>query len=143
MPDVNNITFGQNPDIAEDALVEAAKILRKHLNPFIQYHELGSQLAPVDNVPKPVASTEVEELRRKLEMPIAAMELSVRASNCLEATKISSVAELVRIAEPQLLQLRSFGKTSLIEVKRKLVDMGLSLGMNVDEIINPVPANMT
>ncbi len=116
----------------EDAVVEAAKILRKHLNPFVQYYEIGASLAaggePLDAVPSPVVD---EELARKLDMPISAMELSVRSSNCLEAAKIITVGDLVRMEEADLLQLRSFGKTSLDEVKRKLTEMGLTLGLKV------------
>jgi DNA-directed RNA polymerase subunit alpha len=117
----------------EDALVEAAKILRKHLNPFVQYYELGEALAAagaVVDVPAPSVS---DDLRRKLEMSIADLQLSVRASNCLESAKIVTVGDLVRQSESALLQLRSFGKTSLMEVKRKLADHGLSLGMNLGD----------
>ncbi len=115
----------------EDALVEAAKILRKHLNPFVQYHELGEAFAAaVAAQPRPEPEID-EALRAKLEMPIAQLELSVRASNCLEAAKINTVGDLVRMDENQLLQLRSFGKNSLEEVKRKLAELGLSLGMQI------------
>ncbi len=116
----------------EDALVEAAKILRKHLNPFVQYHELGGQFAARDRVLAPTNPGPDDEIRRLLEKPIGDLDLSVRASNCLEAAKISTVGELVQFDEPQLLQLRSFGKTSLLEVQRKLSEMGLSLGMKVN-----------
>jgi DNA-directed RNA polymerase subunit alpha len=71
------------------------------------------------------------ELQRKLSMSVHEMELSVRANNCLESAKVETVAQLVNMTEGDLLQIRSFGKTSLREVKRKLQDMGLSLGMNV------------
>jgi DNA-directed RNA polymerase subunit alpha len=113
----------------EDALVEAAKILRKHLNPFVQYHELGSRYASGDIRDDQPLSPMDEETRRKMDMSIATLELSVRASNCLEAAKIATVGDLVRMDEGSLLQLRSFGKTSLEEVKRKLSGIGLSLGM--------------
>jgi DNA-directed RNA polymerase subunit alpha len=115
----------------EDALVEAAKILRKHLNPFVQYYELGESQTAGDLRLEPVTPAVDEELRRKLEKSIADLELSVRASNCLEAAKIVTLADLVRLTEDDLLQLRSFGKTSLNEVKRKLSDLGLRLGMDL------------
>jgi hypothetical protein len=70
---------------------------------------------------------------RKLEMPIAELDLSVRAGNCLESADICSVGELVEKDEPELLAVRSFGKTSLREVKRKLDELGLSLGMQLPE----------
>ena len=59
------------------------------------------------------------------------MELSVRASNCLESAKIHTVGDLAKLTEGDLLKVRSFGKTSLREVKRKLQDLGLSLGMTI------------
>jgi len=116
----------------EDALVEAAKILRKHLNPFVQYYELGAQLAAAQSAPEPPAMAIDEELREKLERSISTLELSVRASNCLEAAKITTIGELVRMTEADLLQLRSFGKTSLMEVRQKLEQVGLRLGMSLD-----------
>ncbi len=113
----------------EDALVEAAKILRKHLNPFVQYYELGESVtageSPVEV--QPVAGD--DELRQKLERSIATLDLSVRASNCLDAAKIGTIGDLARMTETDLLELRSFGRTSLVEVKEKLAKIGLALGM--------------
>ncbi|HPM24222.1 MAG TPA: DNA-directed RNA polymerase subunit alpha [Phycisphaerae bacterium] len=113
----------------EDALVEAAKILRKHLNPFVQYFELGAEVAAAHSRAEQATPAVDDELRQKLERPIASLELSVRASNCLDAAKITTIGELVRMTEHELLQLRSFGKTSLMEVRQKLADCGLSLGL--------------
>jgi len=116
----------------EMALVEAAKILRKHLNPFVQYYEPGPGLpveagggdgyreAPVD-----------AELERKLGMSLAELELSVRATNCLESEGITSVRDLVSRSEEQLLTVRNFGETTLKEVKAKLHEIGLDLGLNI------------
>ncbi|MGB0767728.1 MAG: DNA-directed RNA polymerase subunit alpha C-terminal domain-containing protein, partial [Phycisphaeraceae bacterium] len=70
---------------------------------------------------------------RKLQMPIADLDLSVRAGNCLESSKVLTVLELVSMTESELLKVRSFGRTSLREVKRKLTDMGLELGMEIPE----------
>ena len=112
----------------EMALVEAAKILRKHLNPFVQYFELGQATASESAA---AAARVDEELIRKLQMPISELDLSVRASNCLESAKVNSVADLVQRKESDLLKVRSFGKTSLREVKRKLSDLGLELGMQL------------
>jgi DNA-directed RNA polymerase subunit alpha len=67
-------------------------------------------------------------------MPIQELDLSVRANNCLESAKVQTVRELVKKSEADLLKVRSFGKTSLREVKRKLSDLGLSLGMDVDAL---------
>ena len=114
----------------EMALVEAAKILRKHLNPFVQYFDVGTESVSEDAAA--TASID-EELIRKLQMSIADLDLSVRAGNCLESARIESVVGLVSHMESDLLKVRSFGKTSLREVKRKLSEMGLSLGMPLPE----------
>jgi DNA-directed RNA polymerase subunit alpha len=117
----------------EDALVEAAKILRKHLNPFIQYRELGGDTVTSEPRGNPI---DIEggidkSLQDRLALPISQLDLSVRASNCLESAKLTTVGELARMSEADLLKVRSFGRTSLREVKRKLADLGLSLGMNI------------
>ena len=65
-------------------------------------------------------------------MTVQELDLSVRANNCLESAKIQTVRDLVKKTDNDLLKVRSFGKTSLREVKRKLADMGLSLGMDLD-----------
>ena len=113
----------------EMALVEAAKILRKHINPFVQYFELGEETVSGEVAEEEPEAEVDEELEAKLNTPIQELELSVRASNCLESAKIETVRELVLMSEAELLKIRSFGKTSLREIKRKLADVGLSLGM--------------
>jgi DNA-directed RNA polymerase subunit alpha len=113
----------------EMALVEAAKILRKHINPFVQYFEIGEQTV-AGEVPQEEPELKVDqELEAKLNTPIQELELSVRASNCLESVKVETVRQLVQMTDADLLKIRSFGKTSLREIKRKLADIGLSLGM--------------
>jgi len=119
----------------EMALVEASKILRKHLNPFVQYFELGSDTANEDAIAALRDSNRAmidPELQGKLDMTVQELDLSVRANNCLESAKITNVRDLVKKTDSDLLKVRSFGKTSLREVKRKLADMGLSLGMDLD-----------
>jgi DNA-directed RNA polymerase subunit alpha len=70
-------------------------------------------------------------------MPVTELELSVRASNCLETAKIRSVGELVQRTEDELLAVRSFGRTSLREVKSELEKIGLHLGFPVpDGVLN-------
>ncbi len=116
----------------EMALVEAAKILRKHINPFIQYFELGEEAIAEQITVEEVSEEAVdEELAKKLSTAVQELELSVRASNCLESAKVETVGQLVVMTEADLLKIRSFGKTSLREVRRKLANMGLSLGMTV------------
>jgi DNA-directed RNA polymerase subunit alpha len=120
----------------EMALVEASKILRKHLNPFVQYFELGSDTANEEALTALRDSGKAlidPDLQQKLDMTVQELDLSVRANNCLESAKIGTVRELVKKTDADLLKVRSFGKTSLREVKRKLADLGLSLGMDLDQ----------
>ncbi len=120
----------------EMALVEAGKILRKHLNPLVEYAEPSEETAiiEIEEEQPPEAEAQIdEELREKLKMNIHDLDLSVRALNCLESANITTVADLVKMTETDLLKVRSFGKTSLREVKRKLADLGLSLGMDIPE----------
>jgi DNA-directed RNA polymerase subunit alpha len=122
----------------EDALVEAAKILRKHLNPFVQYGDMGPELEADRIEPEPEeVPPEVSELQKKLDQPISVLELGVRPSNCLSAAKIASLRQLVQLSEADLLKVRSFGRTSLREVKRKLSDLGLTLGMDLASMPPP------
>lgn len=176
----------------EMALVEASKIYRKHLNPFIQFFDVGKELlfesssapgmptfgggmggggmgggsmgggsnlgggsmgAPsmtgspatspmsIPTMSDPVAapmgggaSGDAAEVRRKLELPIAHMDLSVRASNCLEAEGLQTIGDLVRRSQEEVMAFKNFGRTSLKEITRKLDELGLSLGMDVDNV---------
>ena len=115
------------------ALVEGAKILRKHLNPFIQYAEPGPEIAIDERTDTPGrAATSVDhELERKLNMSLAELELSVRATNCLESEGITTVRDLVIRTDEELLEVRNFGETTLKEVKQKLQERGLQLGMKL------------
>ena len=119
----------------EMALVEASKIYRKHLNPFVQYFDMKEDLAVEGGALAP----EGDEGARRREMvdllnkSIDMLELSVRAKNCLDSENVATLRDLVTLAEPELLKVRNFGKTSLKEVKSKLAALGLSLGMNIEE----------
>jgi DNA-directed RNA polymerase subunit alpha len=115
----------------EMALVEAAKILRKHINPLVQYFEIGEQVVAAPVTEEAEEDRMDEELAKKLSIPIQELELSVRASNCLESVKVETVGQLVQMTDADLLKIRSFGKTSLREIKRKIADIGLSLGMKL------------
>jgi DNA-directed RNA polymerase subunit alpha len=112
----------------EMALVEAAKILRKHLNPLVQYVELGPR---VHSPPRSGSGTGDAALEQKLNLSLAELRLSVRASNCLESENINTVRDLVVRSEDALLEVRNFGETTLTEVKEKLSELGLHLGMRV------------
>ncbi len=121
----------------EMAMVEAGKILRKHLTPFVQYFELGKELPRQEpakvEAARMLGEGEGPDVAKKLDMPIAELDLSVRASNCLQAENIKTVRDLVARTEADMLKIRNFGKTSLKEVKKKLTELGLSLGMGRGE----------
>ncbi|MCH2401821.1 MAG: DNA-directed RNA polymerase subunit alpha [Pirellulales bacterium] len=114
----------------EMALVEAAKIFRKHLNPFVQYSELGPRVhSPARSGDNSVDAA----LEQKLNMSLAELKLSVRAGNCLEGENINSVRDLVQLTEDELLEVRNFGETTLTEVQEKLNELGLHLSMRVPQ----------
>ncbi|MEK7448627.1 MAG: DNA-directed RNA polymerase subunit alpha [Planctomycetota bacterium] len=118
----------------EMALVEASKIYRRHINPFVQYFELGRELQIDEKKEQEERKQEEDlvELKKKLALSVSELDLSVRASNCLQTENISTIGELVTRTEPDLLKVKNFGKTSFKEVKKKLADMELSLGMDIN-----------
>jgi DNA-directed RNA polymerase subunit alpha len=111
------------------ALVEAAKILRKHLNPFVQYSELG---AAVHSQPRSAGGLDAA-LEAKLNRTINELRLSVRAANCMDAGAIMTVRDLVQRTEDDLMEIRNFGETTLVEIRQVLDEMGLHLGMKVPQ----------
>jgi len=119
----------------EMALVEAAKILRKHLNPFISYREPGPEMPPEGGLKGMLEATGYSpidlEMEEKLNQSLAELNLSVRATNCLESEGINTVRDLVKKTEDQLLQVRNFGETTLLEVQERLDAISLRLNMNV------------
>ncbi len=119
----------------EMALTEASKVFRKHLNPFVHYFELGRELPQagekqIEEVEEEEAS--VDEVNKKLAVPVSELDLSVRASNCLEYANIKTLGELVIREEDELLELKNFGKTTLVEIKKKLNQLGLSFKVSED-----------
>ena len=114
-----------NPELA---LIESAKILRKHLNPFVQYRELGPSIF---SAARGGAGSPEAQLEAKLNMTLGDLKLSVRANNCLESENTQTVRDLVQRTEDQLLEVRNFGDTTLNEVREKLSQYGLHLGMRV------------
>jgi DNA-directed RNA polymerase subunit alpha len=121
----------------EMALVEGGRILRKHLDPFVLYFELGREL-PAEKEDKTLRHRETkripDELERKLNMTVEELDLSVRAQNCLESEDIQTVRDLIGRSEAQLLAVRNLGKTSLVDIKTKLTNLGLGLGMSIEAI---------
>ena len=111
----------------KDALLYASNILQRHLDVYVNFGKLPEEEEKVQE------TKEEKEHVEKLTMPISELELSVRSSNCLKEAKIKTIGELVRRSEPEMLKYRNFGKKSLAEITKVLHDMGLSLGMNIDE----------
>ncbi len=119
----------------EMALVEAAKILRKHLNPFVGYFEMGRMLPaeqPHHLAPgKEAAKLQITE--STLSMPLRALDLSARALHCLEGEGIKTVEQLLERSEEELLMIRNLGKVTLDEVRQKLNEHGLEIGLLAPE----------
>jgi DNA-directed RNA polymerase subunit alpha len=114
------------------ALVEAAKIYRKHLNPFVHYLQPGAGMLIGESI-EPGAVTlgavtsEPLDQGGMLDQPISVLNLSVRARNCLDSENIRTIRQLVKMTEQDLLELRNFGQTSLKEVKKRLGEHALAL----------------
>ena len=107
-----------------NALEEAARILRDHLQPF-----MDSQV-PEKNV---VLNDEEEKLFKLLSQDVEVLDLSVRAMNCLNSANIKLVFELCNKTESRMLKYRNFGKKSLDEIKEKIEKLGLELGMTLSD----------
>jgi DNA-directed RNA polymerase subunit alpha len=112
----------------EDALTTSAAILRHHLDVFVSYDK---DLIEFEASEKQI-DQEKEELRKKLNISVNEIELSVRAANCLNNANITTVGELAQKTEAEMLKYRNFGKKSLNEIKAKIQEMGLSLGMTFE-----------
>ncbi len=112
----------------ENALSLAAKILKDCFQAVIQFEEEPKYIK------REKIDPELKNLQKLMKMKVTELELSVRCSNCLAASKIEFVKELVAKTESQLLRLRNFGKKSLDEVKTVLDRYGLKLGMDIEKI---------
>jgi len=114
----------------EDALVQAASILREHLGVFVDFdkHPLAMEEEEQEEEKEKERG---EELDRLLNMSINEIELSVRAANCINAASIKMIGDLVQKTEAEMLKYRNFGKKSLNEIKQILEGMGLSFGMKL------------
>ncbi len=107
----------------QDAVAFAAKILKEQLNVFINFEE---EEEPVEQ------EAEEEPLNENLFRSVEELELSVRSANCLQNANIHIIGELVQKTEAEMLKTKNFGRKSLKEIKEILADMGLSLGMKID-----------
>ncbi|MGC9044571.1 MAG: DNA-directed RNA polymerase subunit alpha [Myxococcota bacterium] len=108
----------------EDAVAIAAKIIEKQMAIFINFEEEEEKIAPVE--------VSQSKLNENLFKSVDELELSVRASNCLQAANIKYIGDLVQKTEAEMLKTKNFGRKSLREIKDILAGMGLSLGMKLE-----------
>jgi len=114
----------------EDSIAYAAKILKEHLQMFINFDE---EQIP-DEEPE---EEEVHKINENLYRSVEELELSVRSANCLKNAEISLIGDLVQKSEAEMLKTQNFGRKSLNEIKDILADMGLTLGMKLDNFPDP------
>ena len=114
----------------EEALTQAASIMRDHVNFFISLDE-----EPEPVVEEQEVDEEVKRIRELLAQPVDELDLSVRSHNCLKAASIKTIGDLVRREENEMLKFRNFGRKSLQELVEVLDDRGLEFGMNVEEYL--------
>ena len=140
MTDYDKLILEVNTDgriSPDDALKQSAAILRHHLDVFDQISE---EQIEFESHSKEV-SEEQNRLRNLLSMSVNEIELSVRAANCLNNANITTVGELATKSEPEMLKYRNFGKKSLNEIKAKLEQLGLSLGMKFENRLLETASN--
>ena len=116
-----------------DAVGLAAKLLKDHMNIFINFEESPEQ--------SEYDSGSLQLRNDNLNRSVEELELSVRSYNCLKNANIQTIGELVQKTESEMLKTKNFGRKSLNEIKEILASMGLSLGMRIDEHGNPVPGS--
>jgi DNA-directed RNA polymerase subunit alpha len=109
----------------EDAIAFSAKILKDHMNIFINFVE-ESEEESEDH------GDDSEEFNENLLRPVSELELSVRSSNCLKNADIKFIGDLVQMTEMEMLKTKNFGRKSLNEIKEILTDMGLRFGMKLE-----------
>ncbi|OGW26697.1 MAG: DNA-directed RNA polymerase subunit alpha [Nitrospinae bacterium RIFCSPLOWO2_12_FULL_47_7] len=137
---VENMRVGQSTDFdslimeiwsnggitPDDAVAHAAKIIKDHMQLFINFEEEPEQVQPLVDEKK-------QKLLAYLAKSVEELELSVRSYNCLKNANIQTIAELVQKNDAEMLKTRNFGRKSLNEIKEILEEMGLSLGMKLDD----------
>ena len=117
----------------EDALAQAATILRDHVNLFIK---MDSEPQPTEQ--EKVVDAEVQRVRELLAQSVDELDLSVRAHNCLKAANIKTIGDLVRREESEMLKFRNFGRKSLQELMQVLEERNLHFGMEVEKYLEEV-----
>ncbi len=113
----------------DDALTYAAKILKDHIQLFINFDIEPEEEEPVE------VDEEVLKVRKLLKMPVDELELSVRSYNCLMAANIKTIGDLVKRDEPEMLKFRNFGRKSLQELTKILDEKGLQFGMDMEKYL--------
>src|SRR5215831_13144896 len=121
----------------DDALTQASAILQHHLDVFVGYDKNAVEFEEV--VDK--QDEEKTKLKKLLNMSVNEIELSVRAANCLNNANITTVGQLAQKTEAEMLKYRNFGKKSLNEIKDKLQQLGLSLGMKFESGLIDLPVS--
>jgi DNA-directed RNA polymerase subunit alpha len=111
----------------EEGLAFAAKTLKDHLSIFIPFEEK-------DVIHEPIVEEKEKDFNKNLLRSVNELELSVRAANCLKNANIKTIADLVQRTEPDMLKTKNFGRKSLNEIKEILSEMGLSLGMKLENV---------
>ncbi|MDD3800896.1 DNA-directed RNA polymerase subunit alpha [Desulfuromonas thiophila] len=114
----------------DDAVAYAAKILKEHLQLFINFDE---EQVPSEHVEE----EEVQKINENLYRSVEELELSVRSANCLKNARIGLIGDLVQRTEAEMLKTQNFGRKSLNEIKDILADMGLTLGMKLENFPDP------
>jgi len=115
----------------DDALTQAAKILKEHIQLFINFDIEQEEEQTVSQ-----KDSEKDRLRKILTTSVDDLELSVRSHNCLKAANIRTIADLVRRDEQEILKFRNFGRKSLAELNEIVENLGLEFGMDVEKYIN-------
>ena len=113
----------------DDALTYAGKILKDHIQLFINFDIEPEEEEPVD------VDEEILRIRRLLKMTVDELELSVRSHNCLMAANIKTISDLVSRDESEMLKFRNFGRKSLTELAKILEEKGIYFGMDVDKYL--------
>jgi len=148
--DIHNVRIGERNDYEkltltvltdgsitpEEALSSAGKILKDHINLFINF-----EVEPEEDKVESEKDAESERLRNILLTSVDDLELSVRSHNCLKAANIKTLSDLVRRDENEMLRFRNFGRKSLAELIEIVENYGLEFGMDVDKYIKDKPEN--
>ncbi len=142
--DIENVRIGDKNDFEkltldiftdgsitpDDAITQAAKILRDHIQLFINFDIDQEEEQAVSQ-----KDSEKERIKKILLTNVDDLELSVRSHNCLKAANIKNLAELVRREESEMLKFRNFGRKSLAELMEIVENLGLEFGMDVDKYL--------